>query len=42
MDDEEKEEALAQKVQIAIMHSSKAKQRIESALRELSRSPHLQ
>jgi hypothetical protein len=41
MDDEEKEEALAQQIQITIMHSSMAKQRIETALRDMSRSPHL-
>lgn len=41
MDDEEKEESLAQQIQIAIMHSSRAKQRIETALRDMSRSPRL-
>lgn len=41
MDDEEREEAFAQRIEIAIMHSSRAKQRIEAALRDMSRSPHL-
>jgi DNA primase len=40
MEEDEKEAALTQHIHYTIMLSSKAKQRIDSALRELSRSPH--